>query len=651
MWGPLKTVLAATCTQDGSGRKTCTVCSAVNNDIVIPAFGHSYGSASYSWSGYSSCTATRTCANNSSHKETATATITSTVTKAATCTTTGTKTYTATFSESWAAKQTKTETISALGHDYGTPRYSWDDGDACQGVRTCKVSSCGHTQSSNGNITFKITTPATCQATGIMTYTATFPDFGNTTSTYTETIPKVDHNWTQSTGTTPGKCSMCNKTVDYVSVELRKKYIITAPSGKVDLTGTWTGNGTSGAFSLYNINTGTSFEFESAFNTSLGEHADGTSYNVYLDTTIGNPTIQSGLSLLPLITKYKANIIITGATSATEVTETQEITLDSSNVHLAGEVDANGDLYLLDTIYIGNAECHVTGIDTSTFEDRTDIQSIYIPEGVTYIGTDAFRSCTNLIYVELPSTLTTLCDSAFYGCESLESIGIPEWVTCIEPMTFCDCYALTSVDFLANPVSSVESIGDLAFASTGIRYIIIPEGVTSIGSQAFYSCMNLELVRLPSTLTRIEDWAFNFCENLHTIIFDGTAEQWYAIEKGDDWDFEMGYYEIVCADGTTIPKESGGGGTGGPVATITLCNDGYGDITINYTSAYGPATLIAPERQDTTFEPVCGTSIFFTDPEDCMYISGADYVSVTGNIYEYIAPDSPGTYTWPVDRS
>lgn len=116
----------ATCTTKGTTTYTATFSklfgwtkapdTATKQVQNIAATGHSYGSATYSWNGYTSCTATRTCANDSSHKETATATITSSVTKAATCTEAGTRTYAASFSASWASKQTKTETIAATGH-------------------------------------------------------------------------------------------------------------------------------------------------------------------------------------------------------------------------------------------------------------------------------------------------------------------------------------------------------------------------------------------------------------------------------------------------------------------------------------------------------------------------------------------------------
>ena len=80
---------------------------------MINALNHNwdYAHATYSWTGYTACTATITCLNDSSHTTTANATITSEETTPATCAATGLRTYTATFSNNQLTTQTTTETI------------------------------------------------------------------------------------------------------------------------------------------------------------------------------------------------------------------------------------------------------------------------------------------------------------------------------------------------------------------------------------------------------------------------------------------------------------------------------------------------------------------------------------------------------------
>ena len=89
-----------------------TLCTVTVND------GHDWNEAIYTWNDDgSSCTASRTCKNDSDHVETAEADITSKPGKEPTCTENGETIYTATFTVEWASEQSKTiADVPALGH-------------------------------------------------------------------------------------------------------------------------------------------------------------------------------------------------------------------------------------------------------------------------------------------------------------------------------------------------------------------------------------------------------------------------------------------------------------------------------------------------------------------------------------------------------
>ena len=82
---------------------------------------HNWGEPVYTWAeDGKTCTAVRTCAEDSSHVEKAEAEVTGKVTTPATCTAKGQTTYTATFESSWAGTQTKVvEDVEMLPHSYG----------------------------------------------------------------------------------------------------------------------------------------------------------------------------------------------------------------------------------------------------------------------------------------------------------------------------------------------------------------------------------------------------------------------------------------------------------------------------------------------------------------------------------------------------
>jgi len=69
----------------------------------------------------------------------------------------------------------------------------------------------------------------------------------------------------------------------------------------------------------------------------------------------------------------------------------------------------------------------------------------------------------------------------------------------------------------------VTSIGSYAFwIMTSIENVSLPETLKSIGEQAFYSCTHIESLTLPVSLTNIGDWAFGECTALTTVNYGGT---------------------------------------------------------------------------------------------------------------------------------
>ena len=160
---------------------------------IIPATGHSWGEATYTWNDSKTVvTAERRCINDSSHVETTTAEAIASITQPATCTEAGIRTYTATFTSPFET-QTTTEAIAMIDHTYGDPTYTWaTDNSTATAVHTCTV--CGHVESqtvasSNEPIA------ATCETQGSTGYTAHFTIDGFTDQVIGTTTPALGHNW------------------------------------------------------------------------------------------------------------------------------------------------------------------------------------------------------------------------------------------------------------------------------------------------------------------------------------------------------------------------------------------------------------------------------------------------------------------------
>ena len=240
----------------------------------------------------------------------------------------------------------------------------------------------------------------------------------------------------------------------------------------------------------------------------------------------------------------------------------------------------------------------VIGIDTctdvnivipSTYNDlpvtsiaslySSNIVSITIPESVTNIEDGAFNSCTSLKTVSIPNSVVNIGTHAFADCTSLESIVIPKNVTSIGRQVFLRCVSLQNIAVHRdNPTyhssdnclietasqtliagcktsviptdGSVTRIGDTAFARQhGLESIAITKGITSIDRGAFVDCKNLRSIVISDSVKTIGNSAFNGSSALEMITFNGTIEQWQAINKDSSWDYNTGTYIIYCTDG------------------------------------------------------------------------------------------------------
>ena len=222
----------------------------------------------------------------------------------------------------------------------------------------------------------------------------------------------------------------------------------------------------------------------------------------------------------------------------------------------------------------------VTSIGGYVFYECTSLSSITIPDGVTSIGAYFFSGCTSLSSITIPDSVTWIGMNAFDSCTSLSSIIIPSSVTYIDQNPFEHCssslviyceneyqpknwnvtfaygpvvwgyqgtveengyvYALgiasgvktaTVVEFDENIVDfappsqvgdyQVTNVNTGIFAKDGhreaIKTVVLPNGVASIRSRAFYGCTSLTSITIPDSVTQVSDYAFSGCTSLSSI--------------------------------------------------------------------------------------------------------------------------------------
>ncbi len=94
------------------------------------------------------------------------------------------------------------------------------------------------------------------------------------------------------------------------------------------------------------------------------------------------------------------------------------------------------------------------------------------------------------------------------------AVVVPDEVTSVGTDAFSQCTTITSVVL----PEKVSSIGDSSFnGCTALLSITIPDGVNSIGDYAFANCSTLQNVTLPAALTSLGAAAFSSCSSLQSV--------------------------------------------------------------------------------------------------------------------------------------
>lgn len=154
-------------------------------------------------------------------------------------------------------------------------------------------------------------------------------------------------------------------------------------------------------------------------------------------------------------------------------------------------------------------------------EYGSQINEIVIEEGVTAIGSYAFYnagSYTNGAYnnvraVTIPSTVGKVVNNNFYQCPLLTVTINSD--TIVGQSSYSSSSTLQNIFgaqvrqyFIGDSVKSIASAAFRNQSADSLRRVILPEGITSIGTWAFGYLENMDSITLPSTLQSIDADAF-----------------------------------------------------------------------------------------------------------------------------------------------
>ncbi len=252
-------------------------------------------------------------------------------------------------------------------------------------------------------------------------------------------------------------------------------------------------------------------------------------------------------------------------------------------------------------------QVRVKGILRRAFNGCTSLQTLVLPDSITYIGQEAFANCTNLASIQTTAddgsdaatgylaveeieyrafyactSLTgirlgdkrqgnggvqTIQNEAFMNCSNLNSVEIGPTVTWLEGGAFANCESLDGliggVKVSDNPLYFVQN-GILYYRESNNSNVLLlcpsgtqvgiltefPANVTQIRNEAFYGCKGLSSITIPDTVRTIGDKAFYDCIGLGNVTIPNSvtsigAEVFRNCSSG---------LCIICSGGSTAER-------------------------------------------------------------------------------------------------
>ena len=102
--------------------------------------------------------------------------------------------------------------------------------------------------------------------------------------------------------------------------------------------------------------------------------------------------------------------------------------------------------------------------------------------------------------------------------DNIKHLVVENGVTSIGDNAFRYCNKLIDADM--SKASSLETIGTSFWGCTELKSVELNEGLTTIGGSAFSFCEKLKSIHIPSTVTAIGSWCFQNCYGLEEITFE-----------------------------------------------------------------------------------------------------------------------------------
>lgn len=144
--------------------------------------------------------------------------------------------------------------------------------------------------------------------------------------------------------------------------------------------------------------------------------------------------------------------------------------------------------------------------------------------------------------------VTSVEARTLYENSAIAEVILPASIKEIGDYAFGDCPNLSKITF----AQGVEKIGKYVFNGNAVTQLVLPDGVKEIGDYSFSNCSLLADITLPSSVKKVGSYVFSNCASDKAVKYNGTLEQWCAIDFGET-DALLG--KNLTINGTVIQGE------------------------------------------------------------------------------------------------
>ncbi len=177
---------------------------------------------------------------------------------------------------------------------------------------------------------------------------------------------------------------------------------------------------------------------------------------------------------------------------------------------VSASLDLRGNVRIPSNVNLYGADYKVVAVEQSGFKGA-QVDSVYFPNSLRTISDYAFMSST-VKHIDL-------CEVNYIGkmafrSSKLQSIVLPEFISNMSSEVFAGCSDLEKVKIEAN-MTYLPS--NLFTDCPSLKEVEIIRDLISIGNGCFNKCTNLQEIELPSTLSSMGHGTFRDCKSLKSI--------------------------------------------------------------------------------------------------------------------------------------